>query len=160
MISPGEYIEQRVNDQVAWYDHKSARNQRWFKWLRFAEVIAAATIPFLSGFAGDSFQIKIVIGGLGVVVAVVASLLGLLQLQERWIEYRAIAESLSKEKFLFLTQTEPYDKDDAFHLFVQRVEALLSRENTEWTQSMMKQLKKGQEREVRVPRTRHGTRNE
>jgi len=39
---------------------------------------------------------------------------------------------------LFLTQTDPYDKDDAFHLLVQRVEALLSTENTEWAQPMMK----------------------
>jgi hypothetical protein len=75
---------------------------------------------------------------LGVFVAVIASLLGLLQLQERWIQYRGTAESLRREKFLFLTQTEPYDKNDAFHLLVQRVEALLSKENTEWAQSAMK----------------------
>jgi hypothetical protein len=138
MISPEEYIEQRLSDQISWYDRKSAANQRWFKRLRFAEIVAAATIPFLSGFAGNSFPIKIAIGALGVFVAVIASLLGLLQLQERWIEYRGTAESLRKEKFLFLTQTEPYDKNDAFHLLVQRVEALLSKENTEWAQSMMK----------------------
>jgi hypothetical protein len=138
MISPEEYIEQRLNDQISWYDHKSGRNQRWFKWLRFTEIVAAATIPFLSGFAGDSFQIRIAIGALGVLVAVVASLLGLLHFQEHWIAYRATAESLRKEKFLFLTQTEPYDKNDAFHLLVQRVEALLSKESTEWVRSMIK----------------------
>jgi hypothetical protein len=137
MISPEDYIEQRLNDQIGWYDRKSVTNQRWFRRLRFAEIVAAATIPFLSGFA-DSFLIKIAIGALGVFVAVIASLLGLLQLQVHWIEYRATAESLKKEKFLFLTQTDPYDRDDAFHLLVQRVEALLSKENTEWVQSMMK----------------------
>ena len=138
MISPDEYIEQRLNDQIAWYDRRSITNKRWFKRLRFAEIVAAATIPFLSGFAGNSFPVKIAIGALGVFVTVVASLLGLLQLQVHWIEYRATAESLRKEKFLFLTQTDPYDKDNAFHLLVQRVEALLSKENTEWAQSMMK----------------------
>ena len=138
MMAPEEYIEQRLNDQIVWYDRKSSTNQRWFKRLRFAEIVAAATIPFLSGFAGNSLPIKIAIGALGVLVAVVASLLGLLQLQVHWIEYRATAESLRREKFLFLTQTEPYDKDNAFHLLVQRVEALLSKENTDWTQSMMK----------------------
>ena len=138
MLSPEEYVEQRLTDQISWYDHKSSTNQRWFKWLRFIEIVAAATIPFLSGFAGDSFPIKIAIGALGVLVAVLASLLGLLHLQEHWIEYRATAESLTREKFLFLTQTEPYDKDDAFHLLVQRVEALLSKENADWAQSMMK----------------------
>jgi hypothetical protein len=89
----------------------------------------------------DSFRIKIAIGALGVLVAVIASLLGLLHLQEHWIQYRATAESLKRRNFLFLTQTEPYDKDDAFHLLVQRVEALLSKENTDWAQSMMKPLK-------------------
>lgn len=138
MISPEDYLEQRLNDQISWYDRKSTTNQRWFKRLRFAEIVVAATIPFLSGFVDRWFPVKIAIGAFGVVVAVIASLLGLLQLQEHWIEYRATAESLRKEKFLFLTQTDPYDKNDAFHLLVQRVEALLSKENTEWAQSMMK----------------------
>jgi hypothetical protein len=57
------------------------------------------------------------------------------------IEYRATAESLKKKKFLFLTQTDPYNKDDAFHLLVQRVEALLSNESTDWVQSMIKPAK-------------------
>ena len=138
MISPEEYIEQRLNDQIGWYDRKSTANQRWFKRLRFAEIVAATTIPFLSGFADKSSSIKIAIGALGVFVAVIASVLGLLQLQVRWMQYRATAELLRKEKFLFLTQTDPYNKDDAFHLFVQRVEALLSKENSEWAQSVMK----------------------
>jgi hypothetical protein len=139
MMEPEEYIEQRLNDQIVWYDRKSSANQRWFKRLRFAEIVAAATIPFLSGFAGNSLPIKIAIGALGVVVAVIASLLGLLQLQEHWIEYRATAESLRREKFLFLTQTEPYDKDDAFHLVVQRSKARLSKENADCILSMIKQ---------------------
>ncbi len=138
MMAPEEYIEQRLNDQIDWYDRKSGTNQRWFKRLRFAEIVAAAIIPFLSGFAGGSLPIKVAIGALGVVVAVIASLLGLLQLQEHWIEYRATAESLRREKFLFLTQTEPYNKDDAFHLLVQRLEALLSKENADWAQSVLK----------------------
>ena len=49
MISPEEYVEQRINDQIGWYDRKSTTNQRWFKRLRFAEIVAAAAIPFLSG---------------------------------------------------------------------------------------------------------------
>ena len=141
MISPEDYIEQRLNDQINWYGQKSSSNQSWFKRLRFAEVVAAAVIPFLSGFAGEALSIKIAIGTLGVVVAIIASLLALLRLQERWINYRATAEALKTEKFLFLTQTLPYDKENAFHLLVQRVEALLSKENTEWMQSMIKPSK-------------------
>jgi len=137
-ISPDDYIEQRLNDQISWYDRKSGKNQLWFKRLRFAEIVAAAIIPFLSGFAGDKLPMQIAIGVVGVVVAVIASLLALLRLQEHWISYRATAEALKTEKFLFLTQTQPYDKEDAFHLLVQRVEVLLSKESTEWIRSMAK----------------------
>ena len=141
MISPEDYIEQRLNDQINWYGQKSSTNQLWFKRLRFAEIVAAAVIPFLAGFAGESLSIKIAIGALGVIVAIIASLLALLRLQEHWINYRATAEALKTEKFLFLTQTLPYDKENAFHLLVQRVEALLSKESTEWMQSMIKPSK-------------------
>jgi hypothetical protein len=136
MISPEEYIEQRLDDQIGWYDRKSGANQLWFKRLRFGEIVAAAIIPFLSGFAGGSLLIKIAIGALGVVVAVIASLLALLRFQEHWISYRTTAEALKTEKFLFLTQTQPYDTGNAFHFLVQRVEALLSKESAQWIQSM------------------------
>ncbi|HEX4696882.1 MAG TPA: DUF4231 domain-containing protein [Candidatus Udaeobacter sp.] len=138
MISPEEYVKQRLDDQIGWYDRKSGANQFWFKRLRLGEIVAAAIIPFLSGFAGGSLFIKIAIGALGVVVAVIASLLALLRFQEHWISYRATAEALKTEKFLFLTQTQPYDSADAFHLLVQRVEALLSKESAQWMQSMTK----------------------
>jgi hypothetical protein len=136
MISADEYIEQRLNDQISWYDRKSTASQLWFKRLRFTEIVAAAIIPFLSGFAGQSLAIRIAIGVVGVVVAVIASLLALLRLQEHWISYRGTAEALKTEKFLFLTQTQPYDKEDAVHLLVQRVEALLSKESAGWIRSM------------------------
>ena len=71
-------------------------------------------------------------------VALIASLLALLRLQEHWISYRATAEALKTEKFLFVTQTQPYNTDDAFHLLVQRVEALLSKESAQWIQSITK----------------------
>jgi hypothetical protein len=59
MTSSEEYVEQRIDDQIGWYDRKSVTNKRWFKRLRFAEIVAAATIPFLSGFANNSFPIRI-----------------------------------------------------------------------------------------------------
>jgi hypothetical protein len=62
----------------------------------------------------------------------------LCQFQERWIDYRTTAEALKKEKFLFVTKTEPYDGDDAFPILVQRMENLVSKENVTWAQYLMK----------------------
>jgi hypothetical protein len=44
------YLKERVEDQIAWYDRRSAFNKRWFISLRAVEIAAAATVPFLSGF--------------------------------------------------------------------------------------------------------------
>jgi len=45
---------------------------------------------------------------------------------------------LKKEKFLFQTAVDPYDGADAFRVLVQRVEGLVSKENTNWAQYMTK----------------------
>jgi len=139
-LTPEEYVALRLVDQIEWYDKKSGQNKRWFLMLRWAEVVAAALIPFLSGQMNDPQHphLSILIGCLGVLIAICAATSPLFQFQERWIEYRTTAESLKKEKFLYLTRIEPYQDDSAFSQLVQRVETLVSKENTNWAQYMMK----------------------
>lgn len=138
-MNADEYLKDRVEDQIRWYDRKSQSNQRWFKRLRVAEVVCAASIPFLSGYIHVyQDEITVVVGGLGLVVACIAGLLGLYQFQENWIEYRTTCESLKKEKYLFLTCSDPYDceGEKRLQLLVYRVETLISKENTNWAQYM------------------------
>ena len=136
-MTPDEYINERVDDQIGWYDQKSQRAQRWFKKVRAVEIIVAGTIPLFAGFGGGSTWSVIVVGVLGAVVAILASLLSLNQFQENWIEYRTTCESLRHEKYLFLTNAEPYNEEDPFGLFVQRIESLISKENSAWSQYTM-----------------------
>ena len=58
-------------------------------------------------------SIQIVVGLIGVGIAIITAILGLYQFEQNWIEYRTICESLKKEKYLFLTKTEPYNVDMA-----------------------------------------------
>lgn len=129
-----EYIEQRLDDQIAWYNRKSQSAQAWFKRLRRLEIVCAAAIPFLAGFSGSHPAIPVVLGLLGAVVVVLTAFQTLGQYQENWIEYRTTSESLLHERFLFLTASPPYNRDRAFTLLVERVEALISKENTAWAQ--------------------------
>lgn len=137
-----EYLAQRVDDQIEWYDRKSLFNQRWAKRLRLVEFIAAALIPFFAAYV-TWYGIQAVVGLLGVVVAVITATVSFCQFQEHWIEYRTTCESLKKEKYLYLTASEPYEGDEEarFHLLVQRVETLISKENTNWAQYMMRPKK-------------------
>ena len=71
---------------------------------------------------------------LGALIAVISTIISLNQFQENWIEYRTTCESLRHEKFLYLTKAEPYNNEEPFGLFVQRVESLISKENSSWSQ--------------------------
>ena len=141
-MTPEEYIEKRLDDQIGWYERKSQNAQKVFKRLRLFEIIAAALIPFLSGLLLSNPKLfltgNVIVGMLGMSVAIITGFLSLGRHQEHWIEYRAVSEGLKKEKYLYEAKVDPYYAADAFPLLVQRVEALVSKENTTWAQYMLK----------------------
>lgn len=134
-----QYLQERVENQIKWYDDKSKSNQNWFKSLRLIEIISAAFIPFIVG-SNESIPCgNVIVGFLGVVIAVCAGLAALNKYQENWLTYRTTCETLRHEKFLFMTNTRPYDTDDSFDQFVTRVENAISKENTQWARVAKKQ---------------------
>ncbi|HIE00043.1 MAG TPA: DUF4231 domain-containing protein [Thiotrichaceae bacterium] len=140
--SQEEYLKVRVDDQISWYDKKSQSNQKWYKWLRVIEIVAATSIPFVAGYMEEGIVwAKVIVGVLGLIVAIITAVVGLYNFQEHWVEYRTTCESLKHEKYLFLTTTEPYNIDDPFTLFVKRIESLISTENTKWSQHVRTQKK-------------------
>ncbi len=135
-IGEREYLAQRLDDQIEWYGRKSAACQAAYKRLRLIEIVAAAAIPLLAGYSQLSWHVGVVIGVLGLVVAVIAGILGLYRFQENWNEYRAMAESLKREKYLYLARADPYGGARCFELLVGRVESLLEDETTGWAQAL------------------------
>lgn len=138
-ISQDEYFKQRLDNQIDWYDKKSSSSQKWFKRLQVMVIVASAIIPFLSGYMDEeTLYIKIVVGLLGLMIAAITAVLGLYQFQENWLEYRTTCETLRHEKYLFLAKVAPYNTEDPFLLLVERVEGLISKENTNWQNYMKK----------------------
>lgn len=135
-MTPDQYLDQRVADQIAWYDRRSRANQRAFHGLRSIEVVAAASIAALAGHANSDNYLPIVVAALGLAVAVIAAVVSLFRFQENWTEYRITCEALRHEKFLFLTGTDPYNVEQPFPLLVQRIESLISKEHSNWAQYM------------------------
>jgi len=137
-----EYVNERLNDQINWYSKKSQTNQKWYKNLRLAEIISASLIPFLSGM-GDKVPYNAwIIGALGVLIAIATATSSLFKFHENWIQYRTTVEQLKHEKFPYLTKVKPYESEDRFNLLVERVEGLISKENSYWAKSV-KQIPKG-----------------
>ena len=134
-----DYIKERLDNQIKWYDEKSVKSQKWYKRLQVIVIIAAAMIPFLSGYMSESTPyLKFLIGALGIVIAAMTAILGLYQFQENWLEYRTTCETLRHEKYLFLTGAAPYNAEQPFLLLVERVESMISKENTNWANYMKK----------------------
>lgn len=140
-FSRARYLAERLEDQIDWYDRKSQLNQRWFKRLQVTQIAVAAAIPFLVGILPEEgMSMEIIVGGLGLIVAVAAGIQMLYRFQEHWIEYRTVCESLKHERFLYLTGTPPYDNPDgAFHKLVLRVERHISQEHSRWIAEMREQ---------------------
>lgn len=131
LMNDSEYFEQRLENQIKWYSSNSSLCQHRYKTLRLIEIIAAAFIPLLSGM--DVLYGKWIIGLLGMLIAIAAATGSLFKYHENWIQYRATSEALKHEKYLFLGRTSPYDGENCFQVLVQRVEGLISKENSTWT---------------------------
>lgn len=126
---------ERLEDQFSWYDTKSMENQKWYKRLKVAEIIAAAFIPFAAGFE----KLGVLTGILGVLIVIFIGIQSLNQYHENWISYRSTAEQLKHEKYLWLSKAGPYkDANNPEVMLAERVESLISREHAKWEASVEK----------------------
>ena len=126
-----EYLKERYKCQVQWYDNKSAQNQRYYQRFQWAAIIISASVPVLVVSMPDKF--KWITAILSTVLAIATAALKAFKFQENWISYRTIAETLKKEKHYYdASATEYATVEDKKRLFIERVEALISRENTLW----------------------------
>ena len=131
-----EYLTKRVQDQIQWYDTKSTWNQQRYKSLKLIVIVLSVSIPFLTGLIDDyEFPLAIVVGAMGVTIALIEGILSLYKYQEHWIEYRKTAEQLTREQLLFNTQTGPYADDQTVQLLVDRCETIMGLEHQKWLEN-------------------------
>ena len=129
-----EYIKSRVDNQINWYDQKSASCQRKYKLTQTIEIVLAALIPLLSAYSKDCVLIALIVGALGAAIAIIESLTKLYKWHENWIEYRTTCELLRYQKHLFVTKSSPYniEPENVENIFVRNIENIISSENNKW----------------------------
>jgi len=139
----------RLNDQLDWYDKKSGDNQRRYKQIKVAQFVLAGSIPVFA-LVGDVWG-RWVTAILGASVAILEGLQQLEQYNNLWVSYRATAEQLKHEKYLFLAHSGPYRKlgqEDALSLLAERVEEQVSTEHAKWVSERSQQAQQaGQQSE-------------
>jgi hypothetical protein len=136
---PIDPVLDRLDKQQAYYSKNATAAKNAFKYIKMIEIVAAAIIPFLSGQVTKQLAVGYVVGGLGVLITILEGLLHLNQYQENWTNYRNTSESLKHEKFLYLAKAGPYaTAADARAMLAERLEALVSQENTQWVAALQK----------------------
>jgi hypothetical protein len=130
----------RLNDQLDWYDRKSGENQKRYKQIKVAQLILAGSIPVFA--LVDGLWGRWVTAILGASVVILEGLQQLGQYNNLWTNYRATAEQLKHEKYLFLARSGPYQglgDEEALRLLAERVEERVSTEHAKWVSERSKQ---------------------
>jgi hypothetical protein len=133
---------ERLESEIRWYDEKSTRSQRLFKWLKFVEILAAAAIPVVAAL-GAPIEIGAVLGSL---IVVLEGLQHVNQYQSNWISYRSTCEALRHEKYLFLARAGPYAVERAHALLAERIEGLISQEHAKWVSAREEPVQPSEQR--------------
>lgn len=126
----------RLDDQIRWYDRKTLNAQRAYKLLRSAQIVVAALVPVAALIRPDQ---AIIPGLLGAVILILSGFQELGSYQRNWVKYRTTCETLRHEKYFYLGRAGPYeglDEKEARTELVNRVEALVSEEHTQWSTYM------------------------
>jgi Protein of unknown function (DUF4231) len=127
-----EYMTNRLEKEIVWYDKRSARNKNLYQLFKTLEIVIAVIIPFLTGYLKENENLKYAIGILGIFIAILSGSITLFKFPEKWIEYRTTAETLKHEKYMFLTLAGPYKSDHSTSNLAERVEYLIAKENSNW----------------------------
>lgn len=131
----GNYLKDRYQDQIEWYDRKASENQTKYRWMQWMVIILAALTPvFIElDFLRSSETFEHLPTVTSAIVAILSAGLKTFKYQENWLNYRTTCETLRKEKHFYNANLGDYARArDKEALFIERVETMISRENTMW----------------------------
>jgi hypothetical protein len=128
------YLEERVEDQIGYFDSSAIKNQRCYKRLKRIAILCniLTTMAIALAFTVKSPENKTAMG----IVALILSTMVLATYQweefenygAKWEKFRLVAEQLKSQKHLFLTPSGPYAiENDAENgrLFVETIEGII-----------------------------------
>ncbi|MDO8521689.1 MAG: DUF4231 domain-containing protein [bacterium] len=130
----------RLERQIAWYDSKSMKAQRFYKLVKITELVCAILIPFMASINADATA------ALGAVIVLLVSIEQMNQWSQNWTTYRSTCEALRHEKYSYLGKSGVYEgktDDEARRILTQRVESLISTEHSKWISRQEYENRKG-----------------
>ena len=125
------FIKNRYEKELDWYDQEAVRNKRIHDLLQWVVIVSSAVTPVLILINESNLRMFAVTTS--VIIAIFTSAIKTFKFHENWLNYRNTAETMRREYSLYDTDAGDYlDADDKQRFFVERIESLISRENTKW----------------------------
>lgn len=132
-----QYHETRYKDQLQWYSSSATNNKTWHRRFQvgIAVLSAGVTVTVALGMNdGAAAAWHIVSLTTSALITVLATLQKVFRFHDNWVEYRTTAEDLKKERYYHEFLCGDYANAECpDQLFVERVEALISQQNTQWS---------------------------
>lgn len=99
------YIEERIIDQIVWYDQKSSEKQTRFKQLTVANIILNAIIPIVVLLSDYGVFVKLLVTGLSSSAGAINAIVALCGYKDLWIQYRSNCELLKSTLHRFFLKS-------------------------------------------------------
>lgn len=133
-----KYLSERYQDQIDWYSRKASWNKQCYVVFQWGVIGLSSVVPVLVIWLSEDW--KWITAIVSIILAIGTAGLKTFKFQEIWVNYRTISETLKKERYFYQAGLDDYrDATDKEALFIERVESLISRENSLWVTTHMQQ---------------------
>ena len=128
-----KYLAEDYAKALTFYDNRARSSKTVYRVFSVYLIVASSVLTLLVALAPDQELWRITTAALSATLAVAAGMLAHLKSHENWLSYRASWDAIERERRLFETGSGPYCSfPDKASLFVERVEAVLTKEGTDF----------------------------
>lgn len=128
-----KYLAKDYAKALKFYDDRARSSKITYRVFSVYLIVAAAILTPLVALAPEQGYWRIVAAALSATLVIATGILAHLKSHENWLSYRASWDALERERRLFEMTSGPYRSDpDKSALFVERVEAILTKEGAEF----------------------------
>ncbi len=128
-----DYIENRVINQIKWYDSKAIHTQKYYKSLSIFSFVLSSSIPLLV-LMDNKISEKYIVAFIGAIVSIISYIINICSYKDLWIKYRTNCELLKSklQLYLYYHNSSKNHSSVEFQNFVLECEKFFSDEFLSW----------------------------
>jgi hypothetical protein len=128
-----DLLWQQLAAQFRWYDRSATRYRRGYQGLKIATLILGGGVTVLAAIGAPAW----LTASLAATIVAAEGTQQLFQLHANWISYRATAEALRQQAFLYAAHVDPYtDPATRRDRLADVIRTITTTENTSWAKAM------------------------